>query len=129
MSKTNIYFYIIIFILIFILRFILFIISKKSKKKKKSDVAVEKLYLMRKFNLKKSDVDTKYMNLFLSVNDAFIITITMVLVFEITNKYILQMLIGIASVFILIFITTKLNVFILLLEYLFICFLIFFLFF
>ena len=107
MSKTNIYFYIIIFILVFILRFILFIISKKSKKKKKSDVAVEKLYLMRKFNLKKSDVDTKYMNLFLSVNDAFVITITMVLVFEITNKYIFQILIGITSVFGLIYLTNE----------------------
>ena len=107
MSKTNIYFYIIIFILVFILRFILFIISKKSKKKKKNDVAVEKLYLMRKFNLKKSDVDTRYMNLFLSVNDAFVITISMVLVFEITNKYILQILIGIVSVFGLIYLTNE----------------------
>ena len=107
MSKINIYFYIIIFILVFITRFILFQINKKPKKKKKRDTAVEKLYLMHRFNLKKSDVDTKYMNLFLSVNDAFIITITMVLVFEITNKYILQMLIGIVSVFILIFITNE----------------------
>ena len=107
MSKINIYFYIIVFILVFITRFILFQINKKPKKKKKRDTAVEKLYLMRKFNLKKSDVDTKYMNLFLSINDAFVITITLVLVFEITNRYLLQILIGIVSVFGLIYLTNE----------------------
>lgn len=106
MSTGSIYFYIIIFVLVFILRYILFIINKK-KKKKKREASVEKLYLMWKFNLKKKDVDTKYMDLFLSINDAFIIIITLVLVFEITNKYILQVLIGIVAVFVLIYLTNE----------------------
>lgn len=107
MSKFNLYLYIFIFFFVFITRLILFFIGTKKKKKKKRDVSVEKLYLMHKFNLKKADVDNKFMNIFLSLNDAFILTIVMVLVFEITNKYLLRILIGIVSVFLLIYLTNE----------------------
>lgn len=107
MSKVNLYLYIGLFLLVFITRLILFFIGTKKKKKKKRDVSVEKLYLMHKFNLKKADVDNKFMNIFLSLNDAFILTIVMVLVFEITNKYLLRILIGIVSVFLLIYLTNE----------------------
>lgn len=108
MSKIALYLYILLFLFVFITRMILFYISgKRKKKKRKREISVEKLYLMHRFKLKREDVDNRSMNIFLSLNDAFILTVVMVLAFEITDKYLLQVLIGIVSVFALIFVTNE----------------------
>ena len=100
----EIYIYIIIFIVVFLLRYILFILGKK---KRKLNLSFEKRYLEYKFNISKNKLSNNYINFVLSLNDAFIITSTLALTFMITKNMILQILIGVVSMVLLIFITNE----------------------
>ena len=100
----EIYIYLIIFIVVFLLRYILFILGKK---KRKLNFNLEKKYLENKFNISKYKLSSNYINFVLSLNDAFIITVTLALTFMITNKMVLQLLIGVVSMMALIFITNE----------------------
>ena len=100
----EIYIYIIIFIVVFLLRYILFILGKK---RRKLNIRFEKKYLESKFKISKNKLNTNYVNFVLSLNDAFIITSTLALTFMITKIMVLQLLIGVVSMLLLIYITNE----------------------
>lgn len=103
----DIYITIFTFTVTFILRFVLFIMTKKKKGKKDKKETVEKQYLINKFSLDKEKLNSTTINIVISLMDAFIISITLLLSISITNKYILQLLIGLVVVFILIYVCNE----------------------
>ena len=106
----DIYITIFTFTVTFILRLVLFMITKKKKSKKdKKDKneTVEKQYLINKFSLDKKKLNTNSINIVISLMDAFIISITLLLSISITDKYILQLLIGLVVVFVLIYVCNE----------------------
>ena len=103
----DIYITIFTFTVTFILRFVLFVVTKKKKGKKDKKETVEKQYLINKFSLDKEKLNSTTINIVISLMDAFIISITLLLSISITNKYILQLLIGLVVVFILIYVCNE----------------------
>ena len=106
-TMLDIYITIFTFTVTFILRLILFMVTKKKKSKKDKKETVEKQYLINKFSLDKKKLNTNAINIVISLMDAFIISITLLLSISITDKYILQLLIGLVVVFVLIYVCNE----------------------
>lgn len=99
----------ILFIFIFSLRFIihLYLNSKKktNTKKKFNQIGdpIEIQYLIRRFNLVPSKMKSIRVGLGVSLIDAFIISLTIYITSSISDKVLIEILIGAVLVFILIF--------------------------
>ncbi len=99
----------ILFIFIFSLRFIihLYLNSKKktNTKKKFNQIGdpIEIQYLIRRFNLVPSKMKSIRVGLGVSLIDAFIISLTIYITSSISDKVLIELLIGVVFVFILIF--------------------------
>lgn len=99
----------ILFIFIFSLRFIihLYLNSKKktNTKKKFNQIGdpIEIQYLIRRFNLVPSKMKSIRVGLGVSLIDAFIISLTIYITSSISDKVLIELLIGAVLVFILIF--------------------------
>lgn len=96
------------FILAFIGRLLLYLISKRAKKKgrkkkDKSGLAIEMKYLSMKFKLDNEKVDKKSIATLISCMDALIIAATFAIVITVSDSIVLELLLGLALIFGLIY--------------------------
>lgn len=99
----------VLFIVIFCLRFLVHInLNSKKKSKKKKDLneigtPIEILYLIKRFGLVPSKLKSKKIGALISLIDAFILTTTIYVASLVSDKILLEILVGTILVFILIF--------------------------
>lgn len=77
--------------------------SKKSKRKKDYTICLEMKYLIKKFKITSSVVDTNKMAIIISLVDAFIIATTLTLMMIISTNFIIQVPIGFLIALVLIY--------------------------
>ena len=88
----------IIFIIVVLLRFIVYLLSKK-KKNKRDGIMMEMQYLINRFKLDKTKINTNSIALLLSFIDAIIVSSSLFLSLKISNNTIVELLVAFILVF------------------------------
>ena len=97
----------IIFVIVIILRYVVYLFSKKEKNKK-DGIMMEMQYLINRFKLDKTKMNTKSMAFLLSIMDAIIVSSSLFLSLKISDNTIIELLVAFILVFGLIILLNEL---------------------